>query len=115
MGLVIDVFIAFLFKLLRRTERGWGSRAWPMVEATIESSSVGGGWIWNCPTTEVVYRYEFNEHTYRFADHKPFFSGGSAQSYVARFSAGKTPFVRVNPRNPSQSILRRADQPDWDW
>jgi hypothetical protein len=115
MGLVIDVLIAFLAKLFVRFHRTWGCRDWPRVQATLQSSSVGGGWTLNCPTTELTYRYSFQGEGYVSCDRKPFFSGSSAKGYVARYGPGATPWVRVNPNDPSQSVLRRADQPEWDW
>ena len=110
MGAIIDVLIAFIIKLLLRMKRGWGSGNWELVKAKIENSSVGGGWIWNCPTAEVAYAYQFSGQTYRTVDTKPFLSDQFAKAYVACFKADDTVLVRVKADEPERSILRKSDQ-----
>ena len=114
-GLIIDVFIAWLVKLLARFHRTWGCRNWPRVEATIQGATVGGGWTFNCPTTELTFTYEFQGQSYDFTDRKPFFLTSSAKAYVERYSLAKTPMVRVNPADSAFAVLRQADQPGYDW
>jgi hypothetical protein len=110
LGLIIDVLIAFIIKLLLRIKRGWGSGNWELVKAKIKSSSVGGGWVWNCPTTEIAYTYQFNGETYRILDTKPFLLDESAKAYVEYFKTGDTPLVRVKAEEPERSVLRKSDQ-----
>jgi hypothetical protein len=114
-GLFLDVFIAFIVKLILRAKRSWGSSKWKLVKAKIDNSCVGGGWVMNCPTAEVGYAYEFNGMTYSVIDAQPFFMDSSAKYYVARRTRGETAFVRVNPDEPKRSGLRRADQPELKW
>jgi hypothetical protein len=109
-GLIIDVLIAFGVKLLLRIKRGWGSGNWELVKAKIKRSSVGGGWVWNCPTTEIVYTYKFNGETYSIVDTKPFLLDESAKAYVEHFRTGDTRLVRVKAEEPERSILRKSDQ-----
>jgi hypothetical protein len=110
LGLIIDVLIAYLIKLILRLCRGWGSNSWKLVKAKIDSSSAEGGWVWNCPTAEIAYTYDFDGHTYSGSDAKPFLSDTLAKEYVDRFKAGETVVVRVNPARPERSVLRQADQ-----
>jgi hypothetical protein len=79
------------------------------LKAKVIRVSVGGGWVANCPTTEVVYTYDFGGESHTFIDKKPFFLNSSAKAYIARFPEGATPAVRVNPEQPEQSVLRAAD------
>ena len=109
-GLVIDVLIAFLIKSALRLRRAWGSGKWQRVEAKVDSSYLAGGWVWNCPTTEVAYTYTFAGQTYSAIDTNPFLSEGSANVELERFRPGKHAVVRVNPMQPQRSVLVWADQ-----
>jgi len=109
-GLVIDIVIAFLIKSALRLRRAWGSSKWQRVKAKIDSSWLGGGWVWNCPTTEVAYTYEFAGQTYSAIDSNPFLSESSAHVELERFKAGEQAVVRVNPIEPKRSVIKWADQ-----
>jgi len=109
-GLVIDIVIAFLIKSALRLGRAWGSSKWQRVKAKIDSSWLGGGWVWNCPTTEVAYTYEFAGQTYSAIDSNPFLSESSANVELERFKAGEQAVVRVNPIEPKRSVIKWADQ-----
>jgi hypothetical protein len=80
------------------------------VKARVDSSHVGGGWVWNCPTTEIGYTYDIQGQTYSSIDTKPFLMDSSAKAYVGRFVRGEKPFVRVDPTRPERSVLRESDQ-----
>ena len=109
-GLVIYILIAFLIKSALRLRRAWGSGKWQRVEAKVDSSYLAGGWVWNCPTTEVAYTYKFAGQTYSAIDTNPFLSEGSANVELERFRPGKHAVVRVNPMQPQRSVLKWADQ-----
>ena len=109
-GLVIDVLIAFLIKSALRLGRAWGSGKWQCVEAIVDSSHLAGGWVWNCPTTEVAYTYTFAGQTYSAIDCNPFLSESSANVELERFTPGKHAVVRVNPMQPQRSVIKWADQ-----
>jgi hypothetical protein len=110
-GLVIDVVIAFVIKSALRMRRAWGSSKWQHVKAIVDSSCLAGGWVWNCPTTEIAYTYEFAGQTYSVIDSNPFLSESSAKVEVERFRPGKYAVVRVNPMQPQRSVIKWADQP----
>lgn len=109
-GLVVDVIIAYLIKLMLRSIRRWQSRKWQLVMGRIDSSLVGGGWVLNCPTVELGYTYEFNGQTYNDIDCKPFLSDRLATLDAETFKVGETAKVRVNPNQPQQSFIPRR----WD-
>jgi hypothetical protein len=112
LGLIIDVLIAYIIKQVVRLHRTWGSSGWKRVEAKINSSVLGGGWVWNCPTVEIAYTYGFDGQTYRGLDRKPYFFDGPAEVRVTRFKPGETAIVRVNPQQPQTSVLVHDDQAD---
>jgi hypothetical protein len=109
-GLVIDIFIAFLIKSVLRLRRAWGGGKWQRVKAKVDSSCLAGGWVWNCPTTEVGYTYEFAGQTYSAIDCNPFLSESSARVELESFKPGKHAVVRVDPTQPQRSVINWADQ-----
>ena len=109
-GLVLDVVIAYLIKSALRLRRLLGSRKWPAVQARVDSAWLGGSWVWNCPTAEIAYTYEFDGQTYSAIDSNPFFLTETAKIQVERFRCGDAAIVRVNPAEPSKSVLKQADQ-----
>ncbi len=109
-GLILDVIIAYLIKSALRVRRAWGSSRWQRVQAKIDSSSLAGGWVWNCPTAEFAYTYEFSGQTYSAIDSHPFFLTETAKGEVERFHPGEAAIVRVNPVQPTRSVLRQTDQ-----
>ena len=104
-GLVIDVVIAYIIRLIVRVFRLWRGSRWQLANARINSSSVGGGWVWNCPTTEIAYTYDFGGQTYSGIDTTPFMSKSSAEDKAELFKGGETAKVRVNPSEPERSVL----------
>ena len=113
-GLVIDILIAFIVKSALRLRRAWGSGKWQRVKARVDSSCLAGGWVWNCPTTEVAYTYEFAGQTYSGIDSNPFLSESSAKVELELFKPGKYALVRVNPMQPQRSVIKWADQQTQD-
>ena len=109
-GLILDVIIAYLIKSALRLRRAWGSSKWQRVQVKVDSSWLGGGWVWNCPTAEVAYTYEFAGQTYSAIDRNPFFLTETAKGQVERFRPGEAAIVRVNPVQPTRFVLNQADQ-----
>jgi uncharacterized protein DUF3592 len=108
MGLIVDVIVAYVIKLILRTVRRWQSRNWPLVMGRIDRSVVGGGWVFNCPTVEVAYTYDFKRQTYSAIDRKPFLSDKLATLDAGDFKVGAMAKVRVNPVRPQQSFIPRS-------
>ena len=80
------------------------------MDARVDSCYLAGGWVWNCPTAEVAYTYKFAGQTYSAIDSNPFLSETSAKVELDRFKEGKHAVVRVNPRQPHESVMKWADQ-----
>jgi hypothetical protein len=108
MGLIADVIIVYVFKLILRTIRRCQSSKWQLVMGRIDRSVVGGGWVLNCPTVEVDYTYEFEGQTYTAIDRKPFLSDKLATLDAEDFKVGEMAKVRVNPVQPQQSFVPRS-------
>jgi len=104
-GLVLDVIIAYIIKTAVRWRRAWGNSKWERVQARVHSSRVGGGYVWNCPTAEVAYSYEFAGERYSAIDSNLFFLTASAEEAAERLRAGEKVIVRVNPALPQESVL----------
>jgi hypothetical protein len=99
-----------LIKSALRLRRTWVRSKWQRIQAKVDSSRLGGGWVWNCPTAEVAYTFEFAGQTYRATDSTPFFLTETAKGQVEHFQPGETVIVRVNPVQPTRSVLKQADQ-----
>lgn len=110
-GLIIDVVIAYIIRLVVRFARTLRSGKWPTIEARIDSALVGGGWVWNCPTADIAYTYAFGGQTYSSIESIPYMFESVAKTTVDRFQAGEAVKVRVNPSDPQQSILKQSEQP----
>jgi hypothetical protein len=104
-GLVLDVIIAYIIKNAVRWRRACGSSKWERLQARVHSSQVGGGFVWDCPTAEVVYSYQFGGERYSAIDSNPFFFSASAEEAAARLRARENVTVRVNPARPEESVL----------
>jgi len=68
----------------RFSRPNWGSNKWPVIQAKVDSSWLDGGWIWNCPTAEVAYTYNFEGQTYSAIDSKPFLIETTVKERVER-------------------------------
>jgi Protein of unknown function (DUF3592) len=114
-GLIIDVLIAYVVRLVLRLARISRARRWTLVEAKITSAFVGGGWVWNCPTAEIAYEYDFDGQTYSSVETIPYMTDSVAQGTVERFKDGVVVKVRVNPSEPAQSVLKQSEQLRSTW
>ena len=109
-GLVIDVLIAYMIKLIIRLGRVWRSRSWRPVTAKIVASRFEDNWVFNCPTVHIAYIYQIDGQTYNGTDSTPFLFSSNGRIDAECFKRGGTATVRVDPREPERSVLRRGDQ-----
>jgi hypothetical protein len=108
-GLIVDVFIAYLFKTATRKFRARKSRGWPIAVANIAESrwSPGG---FGCPTAQIVYLFTFEGKSFGAMNEVPFILPFGAQSYVSRFPVGSSLRVRRDPTDPNISVVCESDQ-----
>jgi hypothetical protein len=105
-GLVIDIFIGFLFRSIRNAWRRHASRSWPAVIGRVNAYSMekpgyGGDYI------DLKYRYKFEGERYTGTHREPFIMGFD-KGYLVRFIADAEITVRVDPADPSKSVAVEA-------
>lgn len=106
MGLFLDIYLAYAFRLLVRVLRVRWAASWPIVPGTVlRVSSLPRGF--GCPTVEIVYTYTLAGETYSALDESPFTSLQRAQEYAEKVSVGDRVSARVKPTAPGISILCR--------
>jgi hypothetical protein len=108
-GWYLDVYIAYFFKWIARIVHRLGSDAWPIIRASVTSSSSSPGGF-GCSTAEVIYIYEIESHIFGGRNEKPFISPVSAENYAAMFPRGSSMIVRTKPQTPEVSVVLDRDQ-----
>jgi hypothetical protein len=108
-GLVLDIFVVYLLRVVVRTWRRRGTSEWTLQKANIENISCPLI-AWGCPIAEVVYLYKIDDETYSGSESVPFIWRSSAEDYVRRHPQGSVLTVRVKPGDPETSIMRGEDQ-----
>lgn len=107
-GFVIDIFAEWIFRVVVRCFREFGTGDWTACQAKVTEAfcrKVGYG----CDKAEVNYTYRLDDKTYAGTNVKPFVFLNSAERYAAEFPKGQKVSVRVNPSNPSVSLLLDSD------
>lgn len=100
-GLVIDIYVVYLFRIIVRAVNLFRSRSWPLTTATVLSAE--------CPSfspyvvAAVTYEYVMDGERYGAMYEKSFLESDSAVEYARKFAKGEEFKVRVNPRDPSLS------------
>jgi len=110
-GLVLDIFVVYLLRVVVRTWRRRGTSEWTLLKANVESISCPLI-AWGCPIAEVVYLYKIDDETYSGSESVPFIWRSSAEDYVRRHPQGSVLTVRVKPGDPETSIMRGVDEAD---
>ena len=70
-GLVIDIYIEYLYRVLWRAVKRYGSRAWPLAKATVTTCSYPRAGF-GCDVAEVYYTYRVDGELFTGIDEKPF-------------------------------------------
>jgi len=108
-GLVLDIFVVYLLRVLVRTWKRRGISEWPLQQASIESISCPLI-TWGCPIAEVVYLCKIGDETYSGSEDIPFIWSSSAEDYARRHPQGSVLVVRVKPGDPETSVMCTGDQ-----
>jgi hypothetical protein len=108
-GLVLDIFVVYLLRVLVRAWRRRGTSEWMPQQAKIEIVSCPLI-TWGCPIVELVYLYKIDNETYSGSESIPFIWRSSAEGYARDQARGGVLTVRVKPGDPEISILRSEDQ-----
>lgn len=102
MGFVIDIFVAFLFRVCAKWFRRICSQNWPTAKATVLRAHVerhGYG----CNVVRIPYCYRVNGQRYAATHGQPILFG-SGNDWVRDFPSGKEITVRHKPDAPSRSV-----------
>jgi len=105
-GLVLDIYLIFLFRCIRRIFARRGSQAWPTQLATIEDTTTGDAYA-KC---DVIYSYEIDGDFFTGTNEKPFIRHSSAYEYQKLFQRKSTLMIRIKPGRPDISVVIDSDQ-----
>jgi Protein of unknown function (DUF3592) len=107
-GLVLDIYVEFIVRVIVRLFRARGSRSWPVVKAEVTGTSCNPGGF-GCAVANITYEYRVNGELYTGADANPFVSTSSAKDYLEDYPTGSELLVRVKPGRPDFSVVRQKD------
>jgi hypothetical protein len=107
-GLLLDVWIEFLVRVIVRFFKARGAASWPIVEAKVTSAKLRRGYT-SCDVADTAYNYRSDGKLYTGTDANPFLTTGSAKDYLEQHPVGSKLLVRVKPESPDFSIVRQDD------
>ena len=103
-GFVIDIFAEWIFRVVVRLLREFGTGSWSVSQAQVTGAFCPEV-RYGCEKAEVNYTYSLGEKTYKGTNVKPFVKSNSASKYAAQFPKRRKISVRVKPSDPSFSVL----------
>ena len=106
-GLVLDILVEFIVRVIIRFFRAWGAESWPVVQAKVTRTGYRGGY--GCSVADINYQYRIDGELFTGADANPFMSGSSAKDYLENYRRGTELPVRVKPGSPQVAVLRQKD------
>jgi hypothetical protein len=104
-GLVLDIVIEFFFRMSVNLLHRIGTSKWPVVTAIVSNSEKRPYPGLGCTVIVIHYKYRNADMRYEGTHKEPFIFGNYAEAYLRRFPGGSEFLVRVNPKDPSESIL----------
>lgn len=102
-GLVIDIYVEYLVRIIINLNHKWKSRNWPTITASVTGSDCPRS-VYGCHVADVYYEYEFDGEPYVGSVQVPFIYSRSGEDYVRRFPPKSSISLRVNPQNPAKSF-----------
>jgi hypothetical protein len=103
-GLVIDIIVEFLFRTIVNLIRRIGSSEWPVATAIVSNSEKRPYPGLGCTVIVIHYKYRNADLRFEGTHKEPFLFANYADAYLRRFPGGSEFSVRVDPKDPSQSI-----------
>lgn len=108
-GLVIDIYLVYLYRASIRLFHFFQSLRWDCVVASLTDWRVidptfGG------PSLKVYYEFTMNGHLITGQDEFSFFMPLQTMSYAKSLSRGLPSIVRMNPNNPHETRYFDHDQ-----
>jgi len=102
-GLVIDIYVEFLYRFVVGLLKRRGSNNWPEEKAEVTSS--------DCPRAGYGCDVAENGELYTGIHEKGFIFHSSGRNYASEFPPGREITIRVKPGNPSVTIMREKIRP----
>jgi len=110
MGLIMDIYVEFLYRLVVSLLKSRRSINWSRAEAEVMSSQCPQA-TYGCDVAEIYYKYRVDEKLYVGIHQRGFVSNNSGMDYADKFPTGRKIIVRVKPGDASVSVLQEEDQP----
>jgi|HubBroStandDraft_6_1064221.scaffolds.fasta_scaffold1556921_2 hypothetical protein len=107
-GLVLDILVEYIVRVIIRFFRAWGAKSWPVVEARVIGTNYRSGGV-GCAVADITYRYRLDGKRYTGSDANPFIRNSSAKDYLENYRRGTELPVRVKPGNPDVAVLLQKD------
>ncbi len=108
MPFILDVLIEFLIRMTINAYKRAQSVTWPVKTATVTSSLLDTGHTGGSQLAIVTYKYRVDGERFTGTRKEPFLFGSLGKDYVRRFPIDSETPVRVNPADPSKSVLIRG-------
>ena len=103
-GFALDIIIEFFFRTIVNLVRRIGTSKWPVVTAIVSNSEKRPYPGLGCTVIVIHYKYRNAEMRWEGTHKEPFIFANYAEAYLNRFPGGSEFSVRVNPKDPAQSI-----------
>jgi hypothetical protein len=107
-GLVIDIYIEFVVRVIVRLLRARGSRSWPVITAKVTGTNYRPGGV-GCAVADITYHYRLDGVLHTGTDANPLVWDSSAKNYLEDHPPGSELLVRVKPGCPDLSVVRQKD------
>ena len=103
-GFVVDIIIEFFFRMSVNLLQRIGTSKWPVVTAIVSNSEKRPYPGLGCTVIVIHYKYRNAEMRCEGTHKEPFLFTNYAEAYLNRFPGGSEFPVRINPKDPSESI-----------
>jgi len=107
-GFIIDIYLEFFFRTVVIWFRRLAASDWPVRNAIVAESEFRKPGM-GCRVVVIRYRYRNAGEHYDGIHKQPFLFDNYASAYLRRFPGGSEFPIRINPKNPLDSI--QAEEP----
>jgi hypothetical protein len=108
-GLVLDVYVEYLVRVVIRFVRVLRGRAWRTEKAEVTSTGHRPAGL-GCAIADLTYKYFVAGEPFTGTEAKPFIMTSSAEDYTSHYCTGSGIIVRVDPQKPESSFMQEGDQ-----
>jgi len=105
----LDEVLTYLFKSTLRGYRHYKSSSWERTTAQVTGQIVLLP-IWGCASVKLHYKFDFDGHSIKSWDLIPFRFRSDAKSYAESSPHNLPRTIRVNPKDPQETLFFEFDQ-----